>query len=527
MLEKSKEIKFGKPGRSRKESGSTPSNKGLVQSTKKGGVHAFRLPNGNVVMKGSYEYLNAKALYTSQTKKRDEWKAYKNRSQTEINKDNAKASTDAAKAANKDAKNSESTDATATPPSSSSNLTVPAKNTPADKDINVKDNLAAGEKAKKIEADKRAKEDAAEKARIDAIPDNPADKDKNPNAVKYSDKEGEPVSNLKDRRSTSQNKETTDANKSNPYADAKKKDSKIDSYIKIRNNSKKGSSEYNAAQNKINAAYGKGPQRKVDIKPVKAQEAKPIERKSTPAKSIQTSSKTSSKPASKSASSSSNRNNTGGGSGMGGIQSGKDKLKNLGITTESDTKLPPSLSNREKRQNKREKKKEIRKDARNKIREIKGKPAKASYGMSKKYGKGGRKRAIVGVGLGALTGALGSIGSGEGVKGVLKGAATGAVNSVVPGVGTALGGAVGGKTPAPAAGAGANAPVDPAPVTPPVDPNATVQAQKGRMRDRRKARQAARKYNRSARRRNRNNGTGGLSLPKLGRSGKNCIKGDC
>lgn len=45
----------------------------------------------------------------------------------------------------------------------------------------------------------------------------------------------------------------------NPYARAKKKDPKLDSYIKARNAAQKGSAEYNAAQNKINAAYGKGP----------------------------------------------------------------------------------------------------------------------------------------------------------------------------------------------------------------------------------------------------------------------------
>ena len=42
------------------------------------------------------------------------------------------------------------------------------------------------------------------------------------------------------------------------YASAKKKDPKLDSYIKTRNASKKGSPEYNAAQNSINSAYGKG-----------------------------------------------------------------------------------------------------------------------------------------------------------------------------------------------------------------------------------------------------------------------------
>jgi len=45
------------------------------------------------------------------------------------------------------------------------------------------------------------------------------------------------------------------------YASAKKNDPKLDSYIKARNNAKKSGdkSAYNAAQNKINTAYGKGP----------------------------------------------------------------------------------------------------------------------------------------------------------------------------------------------------------------------------------------------------------------------------
>ena len=43
------------------------------------------------------------------------------------------------------------------------------------------------------------------------------------------------------------------------YAEAKKRDPKLDEYIKARNAAEKGSPEYNAAQNKINKAYGKGP----------------------------------------------------------------------------------------------------------------------------------------------------------------------------------------------------------------------------------------------------------------------------
>lgn len=49
--------------------------------------------------------------------------------------------------------------------------------------------------------------------------------------------------------------------KSTSYADALKKDSKLNSYIKQRKGLTKGTPEYNAVQNKINAAYGKGPQR--------------------------------------------------------------------------------------------------------------------------------------------------------------------------------------------------------------------------------------------------------------------------
>tara|TARA_R110000787_G_scaffold115506_1_gene225424 strand:+ start:5761 stop:6405 length:645 start_codon:yes stop_codon:yes gene_type:complete len=49
--------------------------------------------------------------------------------------------------------------------------------------------------------------------------------------------------------------------KADPYAEAKKRDPKLDSYIKIRNNSDKSSTQWKEAQNSINAAYQKGPQR--------------------------------------------------------------------------------------------------------------------------------------------------------------------------------------------------------------------------------------------------------------------------
>ena len=44
--------------------------------------------------------------------------------------------------------------------------------------------------------------------------------------------------------------------KPNPYAKAKAKDANLDSYIKMRNSSNKGTMDYAMAQNKINEAYG-------------------------------------------------------------------------------------------------------------------------------------------------------------------------------------------------------------------------------------------------------------------------------
>ena len=51
--------------------------------------------------------------------------------------------------------------------------------------------------------------------------------------------------------------------KSDPYAKALKKDPKLPEYIKKRKSLTKGTPEYNANQNKINKAYGKGPMRDV------------------------------------------------------------------------------------------------------------------------------------------------------------------------------------------------------------------------------------------------------------------------
>ena len=502
MLEKSKEIKFGKPGRSKAKKGTKKGRR----RRQKGDTYLEKSKKGNMTPQELADYDKSLANagdsrgYMGEDRNPNVVR-YDDTDSTSTNRSNISARMQEVRATDK---------------KSEENLKK-LETAAADKELIDR----RGESREKKQNAPQGSGGGA-KSNVDKIGSSTEDDEFGTGAKKVKAKSA--TSKLLDKLSKqgteggkNQNKETKPAKKSNSYADAKKKDPKLDSYIKIRNNSKKGSPEYTAAQNKINAAYGKGPQRKVDIKPVKAQEAKPIERKSTPAKSIQTSSKTSSKPASKSASSSSNRNNTGGGSGMGGIQSGKDKLKNLGITTESDTKLPPSLSNREKRQNKREKKKEIRKDARNKIREIKGKPAKASYGrvknqkgtsisseyqenykvngerlkppagttynkytdtsdaplkksqnrsespkkgsvkasdgMSKryqkgtmKYGKGGRKRAIVGMvagaGMNAAKSLVGNIGSGKSFGDVAKEAAVsgvkGGLNSVVPGGGDAV-----------------------------------------------------------------------------------------
>ena len=83
-------------------------------------------------------------------------------------------------------------------------------------------------------------------------------------AMKYS-----PVK--RDKRSEMKTTPAKEENKSSggSYASAKKNDPKLDSYIKARNDAKKSGnkSAYNAAQNKINKAYGKGPtNRPVDAK---------------------------------------------------------------------------------------------------------------------------------------------------------------------------------------------------------------------------------------------------------------------
>lgn len=534
MLEKSTEIKFGKiPGRSRKQAGNTPTNKGLVQKTRQGGVDAYRLPSGKIVTKGSAAYMGADTTYFNQTKKRDEWKAYKNRSNSEVTSDNATASSDAAKAADKKNK-TESTDAVATPPTSSSNLNVPADTTPSklkSVEENIRDTEAAVTAGAKKDAEKRANQ-----------ADDPANRDKNPNATTYpvADKKDPPIikkssekgdkpmsreqkqnqsqgagggaksnvdkigssteddefktgakkvqplseAELKDRRaSAAENKSSTEEEssetkptaKSDPYGDAKKKDANLDSYIKTRNNSKKGSPEHTKAQNAINAAYEKGPQREVkqETKSIPIKAPTSIKR-DAPDKSlaVKQQNKPVTSPLSKKSSS-----NTGGGSGM-GLKNKADNLKNELKSTAQNLNIGKSnkdtrIANRSKRKAGRVANRADRKSTRNQIREIKGKPARASYGLPRKqaqFGLGAIKGAISGFKEGGIGGALKG-----GVKGGLGLGQGGILNKAAGALG--IGGGGGGGGAAPAAGA-----------APAVDPNAVPQAKKGKVVDRRKKR---------------------------------------
>jgi len=63
----------------------------------------------------------------------------------------------------------------------------------------------------------------------------------------------------KEGRAESSSFQKAESSSMKSYAEAKKRDPKLDEHIKARNAAEKGSPEYNAAQNRINKAYGKGP----------------------------------------------------------------------------------------------------------------------------------------------------------------------------------------------------------------------------------------------------------------------------
>lgn len=67
----------------------------------------------------------------------------------------------------------------------------------------------------------------------------------------------------------------------NPYKKAAKKDPKLADYVKARKTLKKGSAEWNANQNKINAAYGVTKRYKVEATPKTEPKAEVVEKKMT------------------------------------------------------------------------------------------------------------------------------------------------------------------------------------------------------------------------------------------------------
>ena len=70
--------------------------------------------------------------------------------------------------------------------------------------------------------------------------------------------------------------------KNDPYADALKRDPKLPEYIKKRKTLEKGSAEWNANQNRINKAYGKGPMRDQETKVTKENDRKTVTVTDTP-----------------------------------------------------------------------------------------------------------------------------------------------------------------------------------------------------------------------------------------------------
>jgi hypothetical protein len=346
-LSSSKEVTFGKPRR-KAQSGNSPvkSNKGLLQATKKGGVPAYRMPNGKVVIKGSAEYLVADSTYKEQTPKRNAWKKYRD-------SDEYKASQEKEEVSPREQKQNQ-----------------PQGSGAKDESGEVKD-----------VADRRTG-----KSGSDAESKTTVEKTKKP------------------------------VEKKDPYAEAKKKDPKLDTWIKQRNNSEKGSADYTMAQNKINKAYGKGPQRQITVKKLEGKKPTEIKSAVSPAKKIGPA--PTPKPTPKS--------NTGAGSGMGGVQAEKDKIADLKSTP------PPSAT--PDRRAKRKGRQAARKTKRAAI-----KTAKGALKTARKMESGGKKKAQFGAMLGAIGGAKGAQGGfGKKLLGAAKGAIGGGIGGRIFGAGKAL-----------------------------------------------------------------------------------------
>jgi len=186
-------------------------------------------------------------------------------------------------------------------------------------------------------------------------------------------KMGEGVSLRSGNSSTSKSSETTTSNKSSSgkrtYAEAKKADPKLDSYIKKRNAlraaGKTGSAEYKAVQNKINAAYGVSKRRvEIDSAPT-AKIASKETPTSKPEAKLQTSEskpKSSSSGSSKSSSSSTSKSSRGV-----GVEA-KDKsvsraLADIGIEPSKEVSFN-SPSRKDRRKARRKAIKEVRKSMR-------------------------------------------------------------------------------------------------------------------------------------------------------------------
>jgi len=143
------------------------------------------------------------------------------------------------------------------------------------------------------------------------------------------------------------------------YAEAKKKDPKLDSYIRMRKQSEKGSDEYNKYQNLINQAYGV--QKRYAVKEEKAETLKPstVPTKKTEPQLATRTKPAASKPAAKKPVS---KTTTSGGSGMGSVNQ-----KQMSDFIEEDKSISfdsPSKSKKEQRKEDRKAVKSFRKSMR-------------------------------------------------------------------------------------------------------------------------------------------------------------------
>ncbi len=160
---------------------------------------------------------------------------------------------------------------------------------------------------------------------------------------------------------------TSPSSNRSSYADAKKKDPKLDSYIKARKQFKKGSNEYNKYQNLINKAYGVSKRRPVknDGK-IEPKKAAPI-----PTKKPELATRTkpaASKPAAKKPVA---RKTTSGGSGMGSVN--QKKMSDIIAETKGTSASAPS-------RNKRQQRRDARKSDRNSVQSFRKTMRKARRG---------------------------------------------------------------------------------------------------------------------------------------------------